>query len=255
MRNNNKVISIVISISTLIMLISYGGQKAEWKGTIEEEDGVEVIKNPTEPLYGEITFDLEENLTIGNETDENYMFYSSVRITVDSSGNVFALDISNRRIQKYDKNGNYLQTIGRRGRGPGEFQSPGSMCLDSEENIYVQDMRKITIFNKEGKFKSTIPKSDLLSSWGVTKEGNILARTSWWDPENDTNGTNNMVLLNSEGKIIKTIVRYPFENPPPFKGKKHISNLFEGHLYSCQMSEKFCIYVNYYNLPNISKLQ
>ncbi len=225
------------------MLISYGGQKAEWKGTIVKEDGVEVIKNPNEPLYGEITFVLEEDLVIGNETDENYMFYRDVRIAVDSPGNIFALDSRNRRIQKYDKNGNYLQTIGRRGQGPGEFLRPDSVCLDSEENIYVQDTRKITVFNKNGTFKRTIPKSDFLSSWGVTKEGNFLARTSWWDPEsNHANGTNEMILLDSEGKKIKTIVRYPFENPPPIKGKMHISNLFEGHLYSCKMSEQFWIY-------------
>jgi hypothetical protein len=27
-------------------------QKTEWKGTIEEMDGVTVIKNPKEPMYG-----------------------------------------------------------------------------------------------------------------------------------------------------------------------------------------------------------
>jgi hypothetical protein len=28
-------------------------QKTEWHGTIEEADGVTVVKNPKEPMYGE----------------------------------------------------------------------------------------------------------------------------------------------------------------------------------------------------------
>jgi len=50
-------------------------RKAGWSGTIELEYGVKLVKNPKEPVYGEILFDLEEDLSIGNEDDENYIFY------------------------------------------------------------------------------------------------------------------------------------------------------------------------------------
>jgi len=36
-------------------------QKPQWKGKIEYENGVKVIKNPREPLYGKITLELEEH--------------------------------------------------------------------------------------------------------------------------------------------------------------------------------------------------
>ncbi len=38
----------------------------QWKGKIEDEEGIKIIRNPTDPLYGEIEFDLEEDLSIGN---------------------------------------------------------------------------------------------------------------------------------------------------------------------------------------------
>ena len=57
-------------------------EKAEWKGEIEYEDGVKVVKNPAEPVYGEITFELKEELSIGNEEDDNYMFYQPKKIDV-----------------------------------------------------------------------------------------------------------------------------------------------------------------------------
>jgi hypothetical protein len=56
----------------LFFLLLFGfsiSQKPQWKGTIEEENGVKVIKNPNEPLYGEISFNLEEDLSYMVEWD------------------------------------------------------------------------------------------------------------------------------------------------------------------------------------------
>jgi len=81
---------VTISISFIFLSVyAKENQNPQWKGTIEEEDGVKVIKNPNEPLYGEITFDLEEDLSIGNKEDENYMFYEEVNMGVDKDGNIF----------------------------------------------------------------------------------------------------------------------------------------------------------------------
>ena len=49
-----------------------GDKKPEWQGLTEEVDGVKVITNPNEPIYGELTFELEEDLTIGNKSLKNY---------------------------------------------------------------------------------------------------------------------------------------------------------------------------------------
>jgi hypothetical protein len=54
MKNKAKVLSIALFLSAFIMLASFGEQEAEWEGKIDIENGVKVIKNPNEPLYGEI---------------------------------------------------------------------------------------------------------------------------------------------------------------------------------------------------------
>jgi len=46
MKNNAKVLSIALFLAAIIILVSFGEQKAEWKGKIEIEDEVKVIKNP-----------------------------------------------------------------------------------------------------------------------------------------------------------------------------------------------------------------
>ena len=83
--------SVICFLASLVFLLASQGQNPRWEGTIEEENGIKVIKNPIEPLYGAITFDLEEDLSIGNEQDENYMFYRGVKLTIDSAGSIFAL--------------------------------------------------------------------------------------------------------------------------------------------------------------------
>jgi hypothetical protein len=64
-KNTTKIIPIIMFLSACIMLVSFGGQKSEWKGTIDEENGVIVVKNPKEPMYGEDAFRIKEDLSIG----------------------------------------------------------------------------------------------------------------------------------------------------------------------------------------------
>ena len=44
--SKTKIIPIVLFLSVIIMLFSCVRQNSEWKGTIEEADGVTVVKNP-----------------------------------------------------------------------------------------------------------------------------------------------------------------------------------------------------------------
>jgi len=201
--------SLILAVCILVSLVFLGvnqSQNPQWKGTIEEEDGVKVIKNPNEPLFGEITFDLEEDLSIGNEEDENYAFYRIGSPVVDSEGNIYVLDKPNFRIQKFDKDGQYLQSIGRQGQGPGEFERPGSMYVDTQQNIYVRDARDIDIFDKNGKhIKSTVQYDLFGPFFGITKDGNIIAYNQ---SLRAGEMLEEVVLVDEDGKKIKTIVEY-----------------------------------------------
>lgn len=56
------------------MVVSFGEQKAEWKGKIEVKNGIKVVKNPKKPMYGEDVFIIEEELSFGDdEEDANCM--------------------------------------------------------------------------------------------------------------------------------------------------------------------------------------
>ncbi len=193
------------------MLVSFGGQKAEWKGKIEIEDGIKVIKNPEEPLYGEITFELEEDLSIGNEEDENYLFFRARDIQVDTEGNIYVLDRGNYRLQVFDKDGKYLRTTGKRGQGPGEFNAPHGLQLDDKTgNIFVADFNSMTviIFEKEGKYiDKDIHHAEFLNDFYLDSDGCIWGKFS-------LPGINvryrSIKKLNLTGKVEKTFAESPY---------------------------------------------
>ena len=206
MKSIIKIGSIILFLAVLIMLVSSGTQRAKWKGKIETENGIKVIKNPRGPLYGEIDFELKEDLSIGNDEDKNYQFYRVTEIALDTQENIYVLDSGNHRIQKFDGNGNYLQTIGKKGQGPGEFWEPGEFFLDDQDNIYVLDSRKIKVFNSEGNFVKNILLQNSISDFCMDIKGNIFGQASI-RTENERMLT--VIKMSPEGKLIKKIAEFP----------------------------------------------
>jgi hypothetical protein len=197
-----------------MMLISCQQQKAEWKGTIQEVDGVTVVKNPKEPMYGELILDLEEDLCIGREDDENYQFYRASGLAVDSEDNIYVVDAGNRHIQKFNKNGNYILTIGRKGQGPGEFELPTGLKIDDTTgHIYVVDKneryvlggRRIQIFSSSGEYLKGFTLEHSISQFFLGTDGFIFSVYSMHDEEGRKT---KIVKLNSEGKLIKECAEF-----------------------------------------------
>ena len=234
---------VIFLILCSIIISKEQRQKTGWKGKIEVENGVKVIKNPGEPLYGEIVFELEEDLSIGREDDDNYYFYGIVMVAVDSEDNIFVLDRENCRIQKYDKNGEYLQTIGRQGQGPGEFQAPQflrRLHVDSLDTLYVLESGRIHAFDTKGNFKKVITLNmNIFLLIGIDDGGNILAQANSRKQEEITR---DIIFISSEEKRIKTIASYPFPLPPMIRGKIALGNPYAPRLFSCPLSKGRGIY-------------
>ena len=158
MKNKRNLISIIIILPILIVLAACGTQKTKWKGTIEEENGVTIVNNPKEPMYGEDVFSLEEELTIGEaEGREEYMFSQIRSIAVDKAGRVYVLDSREAQVKVFDQNGTYVRSIGKRGQGPGEFTRPLSISITGQNEIVVDDFTsRLVLFSLEGEFKRNI---------------------------------------------------------------------------------------------------
>jgi len=169
------------------MTISFGGQKAEWKGKIEVENGVNVIKNPKEPIYGKNVFILAEELSIGKAGREEEYIFSRVRsIAVDEKERIYVLDTKEAHVKVFDKNGDYVKTVGRKGQGPGEMSLPFSICITSQNEIMVQDLnnRRIMFYSLDGNFiKSLSTAKILIVGSNIDSKRNIFGIVSTRGPE------------------------------------------------------------------------
>jgi hypothetical protein len=187
-----------------IMTVSCG-QNNGWEAVVKKKNGVTVVTNPEDPQYGEFDLGLEEDLRIGREDDENYQFYGAAGVLLDSEDNIYVLDAGNCRVQKFDKNGEYLQTIGRKGQGPGEFSRPSSFYIDSQDNLYVSERTKIQVFNSEGDYQKSIPLETAIHEFFTDSQGNIITYTLM---NREEGSKKTIVKLDAAGKTTGTIAEF-----------------------------------------------
>lgn len=201
MKQSIRLVWLIIALSVFIFASVH--EESQWRGKIEYEDGVKVIKNPSEPLYGEITFELEEDLSIGNEEDENCYFYKNIRLDVDSEGNIYVLDWANYRVQKFDKNGNFVSTIGRQGQGPGEFSDPHGLHIGKNDRVCVLDRQMIHVFDGNGRLEKCTSIQGIVSQYSYTDSGSVICRIS----KRTSEGMKEQIgLFSQEGEQSKSYI-------------------------------------------------
>ncbi len=176
MKNFKSVFMILLPIFTLLGM-ACRDQKSVWKGTITTENGVTVVHNPKEPMYGEDALVLEEDLSIGESaSDEDYLFSRIRSITVDDAGNIYALDSKENHVLAFDSTGKHLKTFGRAGQGPGEFRLPLTLGLANHDEIVIEDSRRhLVYYSTKGEYIRDLP----IAKAGVARisldsSGNIL---------------------------------------------------------------------------------
>lgn len=206
MKKNIFSILIVLFSFSVGPILSNEVQQSNWKGKIETMEGVIVVSNPKEPLYGEIELELEEDLKIGKEDDKNFRFFKWISLDVDREGNIYVLDRGSFRIQKFNKEGDFIQTIGREGQGPGEFSEPTFISLDEKENIYVKDGVKVQIFDRTGQFVRSFSIPFNSNYFKITSEGNFLGERRTIMPPDNLH--EDVVLMDDKSKILKDIAEF-----------------------------------------------
>jgi len=105
-------------------------------------------------------------LTLGTQgasgTDQTH-FYNPSAVLVAPNGDIFVGDghggMSNNRIVKFDKTGKYLMEWGTKGSGPGQFDTPHALAMDSQGRLFVgnRNNNRIDLFTQDGKFIESWP--------------------------------------------------------------------------------------------------
>lgn len=95
----------------------------------------------------------------GTAGSGNSQFSYPTDAAIDSSGNVYVVDVDNNRVTKFTSAGTYITKWGSFGSGNSQFYSPQGIAIDNSDNVYVVDTfnYRIQKFDSNGNY---------LTQWG-----------------------------------------------------------------------------------------
>jgi 6-bladed beta-propeller len=192
---------------------SPAGPAAGQQVTTKVEDGVPVVHNPKKPVPAAgmpSSLTLKHDLTIGKESgDENYTFSQLRSVAVDEGDNIYALDMKEIKVRVFGKDGQHLRTFGKKGKGPGEIDSPLRMELARGGNLVIEDFgsAKFVFFSLDGTVVKEIPlgKYRFITRFKFNSLGNIFADARTYD---ETTSVSELIKFSPDFKPLATLASF-----------------------------------------------
>ena len=137
----------------------------------------------------------------GQPTD---LFNRPTDVAWDASGNIFVADgLGNARIAKFDKDGKFLKSWGKRGTATGEFANVRSIAVDAQGNVYAADggNKRIQVFDNDGNFKTAFTNAGNAQALCMTKGPDQLLYVSNSNPPNDIDRDGEIYRMRLDGTV------------------------------------------------------
>jgi len=138
----------------------------------------------------------------GQPTD---LFSRPTDVAWDAAGNIFVADgAGNARIAKFDKDGKFLKSWGKRGAGPNEFANVLSVAVDAQGNVYAGDggNKRIQVFDNDGTFKTSISSVGNPQAMCMTRGANPVLYVSNSNPWNDIDVAGEIYKMRLDGTVL-----------------------------------------------------
>ncbi|MFC1541922.1 peptidyl-alpha-hydroxyglycine alpha-amidating lyase family protein [Candidatus Latescibacterota bacterium] len=142
--------------------------------------------------------------------DDETHFGEPNDMAITPTGEVFVADGErNFRIVHFDAEGNFIKAWGRQGTGPGEFEVPHAIDIDSNGLIYVADRgnSRVQVFDQNGTFLNQWPDIIVPFDLWVTSDddiwvcgfGPLRTKSDYHLPKTDEQL---IMKFNSQGKVL-----------------------------------------------------
>jgi sugar lactone lactonase YvrE len=140
------IVSVALSLAVIFTINS--SSAAPWDVTFAKKWGSTCLLNSNISCDTSSTQVQSENIGDGK-------FWGIWGIASDESA-IFALDVLNHRVQKFDREGVFMSKWGNKGIENGQFTFPSGIAVDLQYVYVVDHSNRIQIFDKEGQFVNTL---------------------------------------------------------------------------------------------------
>jgi streptogramin lyase len=171
-------------------------------------------------------------------------FSGPTDVVVAGNGDIFVTDghvaNSKGRVVKFSKAGTFIKEWGKTGSGPGEFNVPHSIAMDSRGRLFVADRsnNRIQIFDQEGRFLDQWKQFGRPSGVFVDKKDTIYVVDSQSNATQNPGFTRGIRIGSArDGKVTAFI---PDNQPDADKnnnaGKEGVASDAQGNLYAAEVT-------------------
>lgn len=154
---------LITGILTVLFLVPACGknknESKEYPVKIRKENNVIQIVNPNFPKVSLREFTLKEELSIGNDTDDDSLFLKIRKLKVDDKGDIYAADARRNHVCIFDEKGIFKKRLGKKGIGPGEIGRLSDLIIDEKNSlIHILDgkLRKVVRYGFDGTLESDL---------------------------------------------------------------------------------------------------
>jgi len=183
-----------------------------WKGRIDREDGVFVVRNPKTPIYRDPILTISLDWTIGGEekSADEPLLANPMSLALDKKGNLYVLDFKNVAVKVFDPAGRFVRKFGRKGQGPGEFNTAFAINLaPNGDELMVQELKRLSFFNLDGLFLRWHPTKNIVTGAKIDSSGHLYL---WEHLRTATEFATRLIVMNSEkSSVADEIVRLDFK--------------------------------------------
>ncbi len=133
-------------------------------------------------------------------------------VAIAPNGDIFVADghgnDTNARVVKFTKDGKFIKAWGKKGSGPGEFDTLHSIAMDSKGRIFIADRgnSRIQIFDQDGKFIDQWKQFGRPSGIFITKNDTLYAVDSQSDEKTNPGMKRGIRIGSAKDGVVKMFI-------------------------------------------------
>lgn len=174
-------------------------------------------------------------------------FYQPNDVITASNGDIFVAEGHGsatpiHRILKFTKDGKFIKEFGKKGTGPGEFDQPHALAMDSRGRLFVGDRQnnRVQIFDQDGKFIAEWKQFSRPSGLFIDKKDNIYSADSESESvsRNHDGWKRGIRIGSAKDGSIKVLIPDPVEKTTGTSAAEGVAVDSKGNIYGAEVGPR-----------------